>query len=69
MALVRVDGPSLTARGVAAARLQLERPATPAGDPDAEDRLARSLAQPTEDAEETAGGATDSGAAERPARQ
>src|SRR6266545_6566886 len=65
MALMRVDGPSLTARGVAAARLELERAAAPTGDPGAEERLARSLAQ---EAEEMAGGVTDGGAAQRPGR-
>lgn len=33
------DGPSITARVVALARSRLERPQTPDGDPDAEDRL------------------------------
>src|SRR4051812_10575900 len=40
---MRADGPSLTALGVAAERLALERPATPTGDPGADERLARSL--------------------------
>jgi methyltransferase (TIGR00027 family) len=40
---MRTDGPSLTALGVAARRLTLERPAAPTGDPEAEARLARHL--------------------------
>jgi methyltransferase (TIGR00027 family) len=42
---MRVDGPSLTARGVASARLGLVRPAAPTGDPAADDRLAQGLAE------------------------
>jgi methyltransferase (TIGR00027 family) len=41
---MRDDGPSLTARGVAVARLRLERPSTPTGDPAADERLAAMLA-------------------------
>src|SRR5690348_4570143 len=41
---MREDGPSLTARGVAVARLRLERPSTPTGDPAADERLAAMLA-------------------------
>lgn len=41
---MRPDAPSLTAAGVAAARAVLERPSTPTGDPDADDRLTASLA-------------------------
>jgi methyltransferase (TIGR00027 family) len=40
---VRSDAPSFTAQGVAAARLRLDRPFTPTGDPGAEARLARSV--------------------------
>ena len=40
------DGPSVTARAVALARAQLERPQTPTGDPAAEDRLSASLPRP-----------------------
>lgn len=42
---MRADGPSLTARGVAAARLSLTRPSAPTGDPGSDERLARSLAE------------------------
>jgi methyltransferase (TIGR00027 family) len=40
---MRTDGPSRTALGVAARRLALDRPSSPTGDPEAEDRLARHL--------------------------
>lgn len=40
---MRPDEPSLTALGVAAARASLERPATPTGDPAADQALAASL--------------------------
>jgi methyltransferase (TIGR00027 family) len=40
------SGPSLTARAVALARSELERPRTPAGEPDAEQRLYASLSMP-----------------------
>ncbi|MDQ1521318.1 MAG: hypothetical protein QOI55_2391 [Actinomycetota bacterium] len=40
---MRDDAPSVTARGVAVARSQLDRPQSPTGDPDAETRLARTL--------------------------
>jgi len=40
---MRVDEPSLTARGVALARSRLDRPSSPTGDPDAEARLAAGL--------------------------
>jgi methyltransferase (TIGR00027 family) len=40
---MRPDEPSLSARGVALARRLLERPATPTGDPGAEDRLTDGL--------------------------
>ncbi len=42
---VRTDGPSLTARIVAVHRAELDRPSTPTGDPDADDRLCADLAQ------------------------
>jgi methyltransferase (TIGR00027 family) len=41
--LMRTDGPSRTALGVAARRLELQRPASADGDPAAEERLARHL--------------------------
>ncbi len=41
---MRSDGPSLTARGVAAQRLLLDRPASRTGDPRADERLAQNLA-------------------------
>jgi methyltransferase (TIGR00027 family) len=41
---MRPDAPSLTAAGVAAARAAHDRPSTPTGDPDADDRLTASLA-------------------------
>jgi len=41
---MRIDGPSLTARGVALARSTLARPSTRTGDPAADERLAGSLA-------------------------
>jgi methyltransferase (TIGR00027 family) len=40
---MREDGPSFTARGVAVARSQLERPSTPTGDPAADERLTATL--------------------------
>ena len=42
---MRNDGPSLTARIVAVHRAALERPSTPTGAPDADDRLCTDLAQ------------------------
>lgn len=42
---MRTDGPSLTARIVAVHRAALDRPSTPTGDPDADDRLCADLAQ------------------------
>lgn len=42
---VRPDGPSLTARVVAANRATLERPAAPTGDPAADERLCAALAE------------------------
>ena len=42
---MRTDGPSLTARGVAARRLELQRPSSPTGDPEAEERLTRHLVE------------------------
>ena len=42
---MRSDGPSLTARIVAVHRAALDRPSTPTGDPDADDRLCADLAQ------------------------
>ncbi|HZR15612.1 MAG TPA: SAM-dependent methyltransferase [Acidimicrobiia bacterium] len=47
---MRPDGPSLTAAGVAAARAVLERPSTPTGDREADDRLAASVASRRTDA-------------------
>lgn len=40
-----MDGPSLTARIVAVHRAELDRPSSPTGDPDADDRLCADLAQ------------------------
>jgi methyltransferase (TIGR00027 family) len=40
---MRDDAPSLTARGVAIVRSMLDRPCSPAGDPDADRRLAQHL--------------------------
>lgn len=42
---MRPDGPSITARVVAANRARLERPAAPTGDPGADDRLCAELAE------------------------
>lgn len=42
---MRPDGPSLTARVVAANRARLERPSAPTGDPGADDRLCAELAE------------------------
>lgn len=52
---MRTDGPSLTALGVAAERLRLERPATPTGDADADERLARSLLEAVPEGERERG--------------
>jgi methyltransferase (TIGR00027 family) len=41
---VKADAPSMTAAGVALARASFDRPSAPTGDPDAELRLARTLA-------------------------
>lgn len=41
--VVRIEGPSLTARIVAVHRAELDRPSTPTGDPDGDDRLCTDL--------------------------
>ena len=48
---MRSDGPSRTARRVAMARAALQRPSSPGGDADAEDRLSANLLEGTPEAE------------------